>query len=470
MNESIKGAKLARLQTILLTQADKQRLVDKIKERYSTAEEIIVVDPQGLYFHYFPVLAGQTHDQALAKTPLSIPKVMVDEFNAEAQGALLEGEGPIDFDSLEILTGQLDHWVTTSILKADMTFGVDDQVELIASYGLPELGKFILGYAKNGLLDPTAPVVQKRFTNVRTDIQEKTLGEAAVVTSLIPLTVTEQIAAAINGEAKVDGSEALLFPEDILLPVTHLKDGQTYRGAISSNALDFYGQIDVKVKLVEEVEPIVLEQIKLSYDSTWSSPDLRYKHHINEGDQFNILIMASGITKPFAAKLFESSGAGQFASITGAITLHPGLNVIPYTAPSDIKDGQAFLTVVNKEVLEWADENQTVAYTSSRNAIFHKPAIVPIQPVISGPPQFPLNDAITEGIPMAWTNSQMDYNSKIIDWVCDVDGATLDYNDPYSLTAAKFTLPNTVQVDDIVTITLTTDGGTVTEQVKLLGS
>lgn len=468
MKQIIRGAKLARMQTILATQTDKQRFADKIKERFKDAEEIIVVDPTGINFHYFPRMADESQQVAMSRPPLSISKLLVEQFNTK----LVEDapEEDHDFDSVEVLVAQLNHWVDTSITKADVVLTTDDIVELTAAYGFPDLGKFIYQYSENGLLDPTVGAKQKRFSNYRTDIQEKTLGEATVVTSLIPLTVTEQIAAAINGEAKLDGSEALLFPEDILLPATHLKDGQTYRAAISSYALDYYGQIDVKVKLVEDIEPIVLEQIKLSYDSTWSSPDLRYKYHINEGDQFNILIMASGITKPFAAKLFESSGAGQFASITGAITLHPGLNVIPYTAPSDIKDGQAFLAVVNKEALEWADENQTVVYASSRNAIFHKPAIVPTQPVISGPPQFPLDDAITVGIPMAWTNSQMDYNSKIIDWACDVDGAILDYNDPYSLTAAKFTLPNTVQVDDTVTITLTTDGGTTTKQVKMMGS
>lgn len=467
MKQVIRGAKLARMQTILDTQTDKQRFANKIKERFVDAVEVIVVDPTGINFHYFPRMEDEDKAFAMARPPLSISKLLVEQFNAK----LVEDapEEDHDFDSVEVLVAQLNHWVDTSITKADVVFTADDIVELTTAYGLPDTGKFIYQYTQNGLLDPSLGGKQKRFSNYRSDIQEKTLGEAVVVTSLIPLTVTEQIAATINGEAKVDGSEALLFPEDILLPVTHLKDGQTYRGAISSYALDFYGQIDVKVKLVEEVEQLFLEQIKFSYDSTWSSPDIRYKQHINEGDQFNILIMASGITKPFAAKLFESYGEGQFASITGAITLHPGLNVIPYTAPSDIIDGQAILAVVNKEALEWADENQTVEYSSSRTAIFHKPAIVPIQPVISGPSQFPLNDAITVGIPMAWTNSQMDYSSKIIDWVCDVDGATLDYNDPFSLTAAKFTLPNTVQADDTVTITLTTDGGTATKQVKLMG-
>ena len=251
MKQVIRGEKLARMQVILATQTDKQRFADKIKERFKDAEEIIVVDPTGINFHYFPRKEGETQAVAKSRNPLMIPKKLVEEFNAN----LLKDQPDVehDFDSVEVLTAQLTHWVDTSIVKADIQFTLDDIVEITAAYGSPDHGKFIYHYAKNGLLDPYADRSQKRFSNYRNDVADQ-VTEQIEVGSLIPLTVATQIAAAVNGAAKKDGTDPLLFPEDIILPVTHFKDGQTYVARIADHALDFYGELEIAVALQLETE------------------------------------------------------------------------------------------------------------------------------------------------------------------------------------------------------------------------
>jgi len=252
MKQVIRGAKLARMQVILATQSDKQRFADKIKERFKDAEEIIVVDPTGINFHYFPRKADESKQVAMTRPPLSVLKSLVEEYNAK----LLEDqpEEEHDFDSVEVLTAHLNRWVDKYITKADITFTENDIVEITAAYGFPDNGKFIYQYSENGLLDPTVGAKQKRFSNYRNDIKESIVG-ALQVTSLIPLTVTEQLAAAINGEAETDGTEALVFPEDIQLPVTHFKDGQTYVAYLKNTALDFYGEFEFTVALEAEQAP-----------------------------------------------------------------------------------------------------------------------------------------------------------------------------------------------------------------------
>lgn len=255
MKQVIRGEKLARMQVILATQTDKKRFADKIKERFADVEEIIVVDPSGINFHYFPRKEDETPVEAKAHSPLMISKKLVEEFNATLLKEQPDEEH--DFDSVEVLTAQLTHWVDKTIVKADIEFTADDIVEITAAYGLPDHGKFIYHYAKNGLLNPYVDRSQKRFSNYRNHIVDKAPGQIEV-TSLIPLTITEQIAAAVNGDAKKDGTEPLLFPEDIILPVTHLKDGQTYVAQIADHALDYFGELEIVVTLETETEePVV---------------------------------------------------------------------------------------------------------------------------------------------------------------------------------------------------------------------
>ena len=252
MKERILGAKLARLQTIILTQTDKQRFIEKVKERYTGAQEIVVVDPTGIYFHYFPVFAGETAAEAMKKRPLTVSKKLVDDYNTAAQAALPEGAPALDLDSLETLTAHLDHWVDTTILKTDTVFTEDDLVQITAVYGKPSLGKFVYDYAKNGLLNPLALLQQRRFSNPRLDVAAS-LTSPVTVTSLSPLEVAAQIVTLINDDAVTDGSVPLLFADDIIIPVTHLKDGQTYSATVKDSALDYFGRIDFKVVLEEPV-------------------------------------------------------------------------------------------------------------------------------------------------------------------------------------------------------------------------
>lgn len=255
MKQIIRGAKLARMQTILATQTDKQRFADKIKERFKDAEEIIVVDPTGINFHYFPRMADESQQVAMSRPPLAILKSLVEQYNAELLEEQPEEEH--DLDSVEVLTAHLEHWVDKYVKKADVTLTENDIVEIITVYGFRDLGKFIYHYSENGLLDLTLGAKQKRFSSIRTDIASKVT--TVTVTSLKEHEIRDQLVAAVNGDALTDGTVPLLFADDLVLPTTHFKDGQTYQVGIANTSFDYYGSLQMTVTLGAVTEPPVTE-------------------------------------------------------------------------------------------------------------------------------------------------------------------------------------------------------------------
>ena len=253
MKMLINVAKLPRFQFIMDNQTDKLRFIEKLTSRFKDAEEILVVDPTGLTYNYFPQSVGQTKQEALSKTPLRIPKAIVEEYNVKAQEDWEVGDPAIDPDSTATLKLQLTYWIEKSVLGQEADFTEDDIINIIATHGEPELGKFVYSIVTNGKLDPTQPSVQKRFSTPRTDVGLKITEPAdkiLKIESLKPVDIVTAILEAVNGDAELDGEEALLFADELLLPVIHFKEGQVYEVKVAPWALDYFGTIYINVSQV----------------------------------------------------------------------------------------------------------------------------------------------------------------------------------------------------------------------------
>lgn len=266
MSVQIKGGKLLRLNYTIANQSDRLRLIAKLKQGYAEADAIKVNDLGGLTFEYTPSIGEET------RNPLRIPKKLVEEYNAQLVEDANENEKDVpDFDSLEVLKGQLDYWVEQSVGGESIVFTENDIVAIEAVAGKVGVGRFVYSYAQNGLLDNTIIGRQKRFTSTRVNIatkivdteegdEENTIIDGVVViNSLNTSEIIEKLISAV-GNPEVpeeatweDYNVPVLFPEDIWLPVTHFKSGQTYTANIQSTALDYFGQIDFKV-IINEVE------------------------------------------------------------------------------------------------------------------------------------------------------------------------------------------------------------------------
>ena len=266
MSVQIKGGKLLRLNYIIANQSDRLRLIAKLKQGYAEADAIKVNDLGGLTFEYTPSIGEE------ARNPLRIPKKLVEEYNAQLVEDANENEGNVpDFDSLEVLKGQLDYWVEQAVGGESIAFTENDIVAIEAVAGKVGVGRFVYSYAQNGLLDNTIIGRQKRFTSTRVNIATKIvdteegdeentiINGVVVINSLNTSEIIEKLISAV-GNPEIpeeatweDFNTPVLFPEDIWLPVTHFKSGQTYTANIQSTALDYFGQIDFKV-IINEVE------------------------------------------------------------------------------------------------------------------------------------------------------------------------------------------------------------------------
>ena len=168
MSVQIKGGKLLRLNYIIANQSDRLRLIAKLKQGYAEADAIKVNDLDGLTFEYTPSIGDE------ARNPLRIPKKLVEEYNAQlVEEANINEEDVPDFDSLEVLKGQLDYWVEQAVGGESIVFTENDIVAIEAVAGKVDFGRFVYSYAQNGLLDNTIIGRQKRFTSTRVNIVTK---------------------------------------------------------------------------------------------------------------------------------------------------------------------------------------------------------------------------------------------------------------------------------------------------------
>ena len=263
MGVQVKGDKLLRLSYIITNQSDRQRFIEKLKEAYTDATKIDVTDIGGLRLEYKPSFGNKS------RNPLRIPKSVVEEFNVD----LLDDDPEADVDALDTLKAQLDHWIELCVNGSAVTgFTNTDFVELITFAGPDNLRRFIYNVGKDALIDTTVIARQNRFSNVRTDIatkiqdttdpdaEIKVVDGVVIVNTLVARDIISALLTVVGNEdipeePEVDDFEnPHLFYDDIELPVTHFKNGRTYIAKICPFALDYYGQIEFKVEIEEEVE------------------------------------------------------------------------------------------------------------------------------------------------------------------------------------------------------------------------
>lgn len=475
MNELLPKEKLVRFGQVVNQQSDNIRFADKLYERVKDAESILVKDPTGLHFYYFPKFEGETDAQAFAGRPVAIPKAFVEKFDEEAIKEAAESEVPkeVDLESTEHLKAQVKAWIDTSVLGEEIEYTEDDLIRFISSHGTPEKGKFVVTVAKNGKLDSTARAEQKRFSSDRTDIQEK-IKELAIAEIVVGGAnfdeVRKQLSELFTFE---DGKD--LYQSDIILPMTHMREGQTYIASVSPYSFDYFGQFYFKIAKPDEddqEELLEISQIKFSHDGKSSDVDNRFMSNLNSGDMIFIVFDASGITKPVKASLVEVTTQGEkrgvFESVEKVITVTPGMNVIPYTVP--VLQGSFSgvpLAIVNKEASSWEAPERANIYTVSRGINFHSPSVEPVTPILSSPLELTLEDA-SSGINSMWNNfnANADYSFKKIEWSCNILGSSIEILDTSNETSVRVILPETFKPTEntTVVITLETDAGTVTTE------
>lgn len=332
MSVQIKGGKLLRLNYIIANQSDRLRLIAKLKQGYAEADAIKVNDLGGLTFEYKPFFGEE------ARNPLRIPKKLVEEYNAQlVEEANINEEDAPDFDSLEVLKGQLDYWVEQAVGGESIVFTENDIVAIEAVAGKVDFGRFVYSYAQNGLLDNTIIGRQKRFTSTRANIAtkieditaEEVEGESklveitngvVIINSLNPSEIIEALISAIgNPEVSEiatweDFNTPVLFPEDIWLPVTHFKSGQTYTANIQSTALDYFGQIEFQI-FKPEIAP--MRQFIFTADNPQTERDgLNFRLELINGSEW--------LTNPANRLFMRPYGSGMEYASFSLMSANPG--------------------------------------------------------------------------------------------------------------------------------------------------
>lgn len=583
MNPLLPAEKLTRFNEVVNSQNDNKLFADKMYDRVKDAESILVKDPTGLKLHYFPKFENETDVQAYARRPIAIPKAFIEKFDEDTVKNHT-GDTEVDLDSVEHLKAQVKAYIDENVLGGVSEYTTEDIIRVVSSHGTPTAPKFIYEIAKNGRLDASIPFSQKRFSSVRENIA-KTAADLGlteiVVTSLNLETVRDQLVALFSpdgGEPEVDPepteNKKVLFGSDIILPMTHLKDKQTYIAEISQNSFDYFGQVFFKVELEEEVvvnpdltitqadedpnaaaginakialtngpaqlegriyyrlasstgefqfqtftinngdivnvpvaggddyetyvwlnlngeeqvserttvtakgeviEPVV-SRLKFSGTNTWTNEDERYFYSLNPGYQIYLLFNVTGVTESFDAKLLEVVPEGEtasnlFASIEGLITVKPGLNVIPFTAPTlPETQNNRLLALVNKETVVFGDANQTNMFATSKGITLNIPAItMPAPTVTLDHETIAVETVKTDGITATWSNvSESIVTTKELNWTASGGGGTeLTKVDIYDHTIVNVKAPYAI-AGNVITVKLVTDGGEVSKTVTVI--
>lgn len=588
MNPLLPAEKLTRFNEVVNSQNDNKLFADKMYARVKDAESILVKDPTGLKLHYFPKFENETDEQAYRRPPIAISKAFVEKYDEETVVNQEEGDD-VDLDSVEHLKAQVKAWIDESVLGGVVEYTTEDIIRIVSSHGTSTKPKFIYEIAKNGRLDSSVPFSQKRFSSVREDIAKTAidLGLTEIVVSSLNLDeVRSQIAAMFN--VVEDGSDVepnppvanaleenkkVLFASDIVLPMTHLKDRQTYIFEVSTNSFDYFGQlffkvsaetivvnpdlvitpaedspeagsgINAKITLAngptqlegrlyyrlasstgafqyqtftitngdtvnvpvaggddyetyvwlningeeqvsertivtakgEVVEPVV-SRLKFSGTQTWNDPDERYFSSLNPGYAIYLLFNVTGVTESFQAKLLEvipegEEASGLFASIEGLITVTPGLNIIPFTAPTlPATQSNRLLALVNKETIKFGDEHQTNMFATSKGVTLNIPAVnMPAPTITLDNETVDVETIKTVGVNATWSNvSESIVTTKELTWTASGGGGTeLTKVDTYDHTIVNVKAPYAIP-GNVITVKLVTDGGEVTKTVTVI--
>lgn len=244
MNMQVSEVKLPRLNTIIASQADRNKFIAKVKASYEDADDIKVTDNGGLCFDY-QVMRG-----AQKGSVLRIPKAAVLKFSQNPDNVEL------DPNALTTLKAQLDAWANDSIQGEAQVYTEYDKIILLSTYGAPERAKFIMAVTPNGLIDETSDVHSAGFTSIRSDVASK-VNDVVAVTSVKADQIISQLLTMVNGTDELTADLPRLFDDEIILPAGPLIDGYSYTAQIVSTSLDYFGKIEFTIdELSEPEEPV----------------------------------------------------------------------------------------------------------------------------------------------------------------------------------------------------------------------
>lgn len=279
MRKQITGDKLERLNYLFENESNAKELSDALIAKSITgATASNVKEVGGSHLEYRFRLAADTETSWLKKRAIRITKKFIEDYNQALQGAYdaavvagLTPEEP-DFDSDETHIAQATAWIRQSVkgTKHEIDSGVD-KVEIVALSGKVDEANFLIEVQEAGLVADHGKKHQQRIKLERLNIADFIPEEGITVTTLDHAGATLEILAALNLPEALEGEEfeiRRLFLEDILLPMTHLKDGHRYVAVISSAALDYYGEIQFSVaKEPENSEPVYPSMMRATYDT-----------------------------------------------------------------------------------------------------------------------------------------------------------------------------------------------------------
>lgn len=239
MNMQISEAKLPRLNTIIASQADRNKFIANVKASYEAATDIKITDNGGLCFDY------QMMHGAQKGSVLRIPKAVVLKFSEDPDNAEL------DPNALTTLKAQLDAWVNESIQGEAKVYTEYDKIILLSTHGAPERAKFIMVVAPNGQIDETSNIHSAGFTSIRSDVASK-LDGVVTITSVKADQIISQLLTMVNGTDELTEDKPRLFDDEIILPAGPFIDGYSYTAQIVSTSLDYFGNIEFKIALETE--------------------------------------------------------------------------------------------------------------------------------------------------------------------------------------------------------------------------
>lgn len=261
MRKQITGDKLERLNYLFENESNAKELSDALIAKSITgATATNVKEVGGSHLEYRFRLAADTETSWLKKRAIRITKKFIEDYNQALQGAYdaavvagLTPEEP-DFDSDETHIAQATAWIRQSVkgTKHEIDSGVD-KVEIVALSGKVDEANFLIEVQEAGLVADHGKKHQQRIKLERLNIADFIPVEGITVTTLDHTDARWEILAALSLPEALEGEEfeiRRLFLEDILLPMTHLKDGHRYVAVISSAALDYYGEIEFLVDTV----------------------------------------------------------------------------------------------------------------------------------------------------------------------------------------------------------------------------
>lgn len=265
MRKQITGDKLERLNYLFENESNAKELSDALIAKSITgATATNVKEVGGSHLEYRFRLAADTETSWLKKRAIRITKKFIEDYNQalqEAYDAAVAGGGTPeepDFDSDETHIAQATAWIRQSVkgTKHEIDSGVD-KVEIVALSGKVDEANFLIEVQEAGLVADHGKKHQQRIKLERLNIADFIPEEGITVTTLDHAGAVSEILGTLNLPEALEGEEfeiRRLFSEDILLPMTHLKDSHRYVAVISSAALDYYGEIEFLVN-TSQVEP-----------------------------------------------------------------------------------------------------------------------------------------------------------------------------------------------------------------------